>query len=43
MQMTDDCVHFGERSRSEPSLAQLIELADLFEVSADYLLGRIDE
>lgn len=29
-----------ERGEKEPSVATLIELADYFEVSADYLLGR---
>ncbi len=43
MQVTDDCVHFREKGRSEPSLAQLCELAELFEVSTDYLLGKIND
>ena len=29
-----------ERGEKEPSVRTLIELADIFEVSTDYLLGR---
>ncbi|MCD8372408.1 MAG: helix-turn-helix domain-containing protein [Clostridia bacterium] len=38
--VTDDCIYFWEKGRSEPSISQIIELADLFEVSCDYLLGK---
>lgn len=31
-----------ENSRTQPSLEQLIALADFFEVSVDYLIGRTD-
>ena len=31
-----------ERGDSEPSLINLVKLADLFDVSVDYLLGRAD-
>ncbi len=31
-----------EAGMREPSLATLIKLCDLFQVSADYLLGRTD-
>lgn len=31
-----------EKGDSEPSLENLARLADLFDVSADYLLGRSD-
>lgn len=32
-----------EKHRSEPSLEHLLEMARLFNVSTDYLLGRTDE
>ena len=31
-----------ENGKSEPSLANLVKLADLFDVSIDYLCGRKD-
>ena len=31
-----------EKGKSEPTLENLVKLADLFDVSVDYLLGRID-
>lgn len=37
---TDDCVYFWEKNRSEPSIAEIVRLADYFDVSTDYLLGR---
>ena len=32
-----------ERSRTEPSINTLIEIANYFEVSVDYLIGRSNE
>ena len=32
-----------ERNRTEPNINTLIAMADYFEVSTDYLLGRSDE
>lgn len=32
-----------EEGKNEPSLARLIALADLFDVTTDYLLGRTDK
>ena len=31
-----------EKGKAEPSLENLVKLADLFDVSVDYLLGRTD-
>ena len=31
-----------EQGKNEPSIAKLIALADFFDVSMDYLLGRAD-
>lgn len=31
-----------ENGKAEPSLVNLVKLADLFDVSVDYLLGRTD-
>ncbi len=43
LSVTDDCVHFWERGRSEPSIEQILQLAELFDVTTDYLLGKIDD
>ncbi len=42
LNVTDDCVHFWEKGRSEPSIEQILLLSELFEVSTDYLLGKKD-
>ena len=42
MNVKDDCIFFWEKGRSEPSLQQILDLADLFDVSTDYLLGKMD-
>ena len=39
---TDDCIFFWEKGRSEPSIDDIIALANYFDVSIDYLLGRSD-
>lgn len=43
LNVTDDCVHFWEKGRSEPSIEQILQLAQLFDISTDYLLGKIDD
>ena len=42
MNVTDDCIFFWERGRSEPSIQQILELSELFEVTTDCLLGKSD-
>ncbi len=42
LNVTDDCVHFWEKGRSEPSIEQILLLSTLFEVTTDYLLGKSD-
>ena len=34
---------FWEQGRNEPSINSLVAIADLFDVSLDWLLGRSDE
>ena len=34
---------FYEEGKSEPSIAKLIALADFFDVTLDYLMGRTDQ
>lgn len=38
--LSKNIVGMYERGEKEPSLKTLIEIADFFEVSTDYLLGR---
>lgn len=38
--LSKNMVGMYERGEREPSLSVLIEVADFFEVSTDYLLGR---
>ena len=35
-------IRYRETDRSEPSAPNLVKLADFFDVSVDYLLGRTD-
>ncbi len=39
---TSDCIHYWEVGKSEPSIAQILQLAEVFEVSTDYLLGKTE-
>ncbi len=39
---TDDCIFFWEKGRSEPSIDEILRLAAFFDVTTDYLLGRVD-
>ncbi len=40
--VSEDCVYCWEKGRSEPSITDLINLANFFNVSVDYLVGRAD-
>ena len=42
MNMSKMAISHWESGHSEPSITQLICLSDLFEVSVDYLIGKID-
>lgn len=37
------CVSSWETGKTEPSIEDVLRLADIFEVSCDYLLGRTNE
>lgn len=39
---TQQSIFKYERTKSEPDIATLIQLADIFEVSVDYLIGNSD-
>ena len=40
--LSPDAVRRYERGEAEPSLKSLVALAEFFEVSVDYLIGRCD-
>ena len=40
---TAACISSWETGKTEPSIDDILKLADLFGVSCDYLLGRTDE
>lgn len=40
---TAACVSSWETGKTEPSIEDVLRLADIFEVSCDYLLGRTNE
>lgn len=42
LNVSEDCVYNWEKNRSEPSIIDLINLANLFDCSIDYLVGRSD-
>lgn len=41
--LTANCICEWENQRSEPSMAAIAKMCTLFDVSADYLLGRSDD
>lgn len=40
--VSEDCIYFWEKGRSEPSITDLINLSRLFNVSIDYLVGNVE-
>jgi len=40
--LSSDAIRRYERGESEPTLHSLVAIAEYFEVSVDYLLGRAD-
>lgn len=40
--VSEDCIYYWEKGRSEPSIVDLINLANFFDVSIDYLVGRVE-
>ena len=40
---TTACISSWETGKTEPSIEDILKLADLFDVSCDYLLGRTDD
>ena len=42
MNMSKMAISHWESGHSEPSIAQLIRLSEFFEVSVDYLIGKIE-
>ena len=42
IKVSEDCIYYWEKGRSEPSIIGLINLANFFDVSIDYLVGRVD-
>ena len=40
---TRACVSSWEQGKTEPSIEDLVKMADLFNVSVDYLIGRSDD
>ncbi len=43
MRVSQGTYNNWENGRTQPSIEQLISLADYFEVSVDYLIGRAEE
>ncbi len=39
---TEDCIHDWENGRSEPSIDDIIAIAQFLKVSTDFLLGNDD-
>ena len=42
LNMTKMAVSHWEKGHSEPSISQLIVLSDFFDVTVDYLVGKVD-
>ena len=42
LNVSEDCIYFWEKGRSEPSIIDLINIAKCFGVTIDYLVGLSD-
>ncbi len=42
LNVTEDSIGYWERGKSEPSISQIIQLSDIFEVTTDFLLGKTE-
>ena len=42
IEVTQQCISEWEKGNMEPTLSNLVKLAEVFEVSIDYLAGRKD-
>lgn len=42
LNVSGNTVHAWETDKQEPSMANLLKLSEIFEVSVDYLLGKTD-
>lgn len=42
LNVSDDSIYNWEKGRSEPSINELINLADYFNVTVDFLIGRVE-
>ena len=40
--VSEDCVYNWERGRSEPSIIDLINLSNYFNITIDYLVGKVE-
>ena len=43
MNITSACISAWENNKTQPDLQSLVKLADILEVSVDYLLGRTND
>ena len=42
LSVSEDCIYNWERGRSEPSIVDLINLSNYFNITIDYLVGKVE-
>ncbi len=42
LNVSEDCIYFWEKARSEPSIDDLINISNYFEITIDYLVGKTE-